>query len=52
MAQPIYVGEAILYRVTVRQIAATVKTVVLDLVATRENGEVALRRLAQCGFGK
>lgn len=52
MAQPVYVGETILYRVTVRQIAVTVKTVVLDLMATRRNGEVVLRGSAQCGFGK
>jgi acyl dehydratase len=51
MAQPVYVGETILYRVTVRQIAAAVRSVVLDLVASRASGEVVLRGQAQCGFG-
>lgn len=52
MAQPVYVGETILYRVKVEQVVVAVRAVVLSLEAGRPDGEVVLRGTAQCGFLK
>ena len=53
MAAPVYAGDTISYRAEVKHLSAATKTVVLDLVATREgNQEVVIRGQAQCGFPK
>lgn len=50
MVGPVLVGERISYRVRVTHITPALKTVVLELRATRDNGDLVLRGSAQCGF--
>lgn len=51
MAAPVYPGDEILYRAEIKQLAASVKAVVLELVATRaDDRQVVIRGQAQCGF--
>ena len=51
LAAPVYVGEEIVYRATVKQVSRSTGAVVLELTATRvSSGEVVLRGQAQCGF--
>jgi 3-hydroxybutyryl-CoA dehydratase len=52
MVAPVFVGEAVRYEARVTQLAKAVKTVVLDLRATRADGTLALRGTAQCGFAR
>ena len=48
--KPVYVGNAIKYIVTVKQVAVSVKAVVLDLQGLNEAGEKVIVGTAQCGF--
>lgn len=48
--RPVYAGETITYRVSVKQIAVSVKAVILDLQAQNEQGEIVLTGVSQCGF--
>lgn len=51
MAAPVYPGDEIRYRAEVKQLSASVKAVVLELVATRvSDQQVVIRGQAQCGF--
>ena len=51
MVGPVYPGDEIEYRCTIRQLSSTTRAVVLDLEAVRAgSGEVVVRGQAQCGF--
>lgn len=52
LVAPVYLDERIRYVVRVSQVAKSVRTAVLELSATREDGELVLRGTAQCGFPK
>jgi 3-hydroxybutyryl-CoA dehydratase len=51
MVAPVYPGDEIQYRAEIKQLAASVKAVVLDLEAVRVlDQQVVIRGQAQCGF--
>jgi acyl dehydratase len=51
MVGPVYPGDVIEYRCSVRQLSGTTRAVVLELEAVRAgSGEVVVRGQAQCGF--
>lgn len=52
LVAPVHVGERIHYVVRVSQVARSVRTVVLELSASRDDGTPVLRGSAQCGFPK
>lgn len=50
--KPVYVGETLTYTVRVKQVAASVGAVVLDLRVDNDQGETVLTGVSQCGFRK
>lgn len=52
MRSPVLVGERVIYRAAVKQVAASVGAVVLTLSATKVDGTVVLSGSTTCSFPK
>jgi 3-hydroxybutyryl-CoA dehydratase len=51
MSAPVYPGDEIVYRAEIKQLAISVKAVVLELEAVRKHDQqLVIRGHAQCGF--